>query len=104
MSVFPCTKCGVCCSHLDRIAAIFLSDDPADPFYFPYDWDVTGRCENLTADNMCRVYENRPLACNLEKLREHLGIEEKEFYKLNATSCNRLQQEAGIPESYRVNY
>ncbi|MFL5318700.1 MAG: YkgJ family cysteine cluster protein [Myxococcaceae bacterium] len=43
-----CTRCGACCVAPD-IAAL---DKP-----------LGLRCPNLTADNLCSVYENRPQVC-----------------------------------------
>jgi uncharacterized protein len=46
--VTQCTRCGACCVAPD-IAAL---DKP-----------LGLRCPNLTAENLCAVYERRPLVC-----------------------------------------
>jgi len=46
---------------------------------------------NLLPDNTCAIYPVRPDIC-----RVHGRFQE------NATECNRMQVQDGIPESFRV--
>lgn len=70
--------------------------------YFPYNWDENGVCENLTEDNKCKVYENRPLICNVEKFAEYNKLEKTEFYKVNIRACNYMMDIDGIDQSFRI--
>lgn len=55
-----CTRCGLCCMQFSYI------DLPEE--YKKLD-DGTGKCIYLV-NNMCSIYEVRPLLCNHEKLFE----------------------------------
>lgn len=70
--------------------------------YFPYNWDENGVCENLTEDNKCKVYENRPLICNVDKFAEYNKLEKTEFYKVNIRACNYMMDIDGIDQSLRI--
>lgn len=94
MKDFPCTKCGACCEHI--AAAIEVFPD------FPYKTDQTGRCEMLDSDNNCKVYENRPLICNIAKLGRALGMGKQEFFRMNITMCNQLMDLYDKPQELRI--
>ncbi len=104
MNTFPCTSCGACCKHIDRSIdnAIKLSELTGNKdIIFPFTHS-DGVCEKLI-DNKCSIYDNRPLLCNVEKMREVLGYSKKYFYKLNLKVCNELIKEAGLDESFSIN-
>ncbi len=87
MDKYPCIKCGLCCHKIrDVVQGLKIE--------FPYGWDETGRCEKLGADNLCMVYDNRPMICNIDSISAGLNVDKKEFYNLNIASCNQLLQEA----------
>ncbi len=69
---------------------------------FPYKYDKTGRCSMLNDDNSCSVYSNRPLVCNVDRLGARLGIDKKEFYRVNIDSCNAMMYEDGVAEEFRI--
>ena len=49
---WECKKCGACCKS------------PFTKFWLPELWnEEKQRCNNLTEDNLCSVYENRPKQC-----------------------------------------
>jgi len=83
MTEFPCSKCGLCCKILKDIKVN----------NFPYIIDETGKCEKLTDDNLCSVYDNRPFICNIEEVTERIGINKSEFYKLNIEMCNKIKKD-----------
>lgn len=100
--VFNCTKCGLCCSNIKQ--AIEFSKQKVktgkhtqfekELSEFPYSYNESGRCENLTENNMCKIYEKRPDICNLQKVHEkyYASIMNKEdFLKANENSCLELQ-------------
>lgn len=69
---------------------------------FPFKWDKTGKCEMLGKDNLCRIYENRPLLCNVEKIAEVYKLGKKEFYNLNIKSCNSMLEEKNRTERIEI--
>ena len=92
MTPFPCTSCGVCCRHVDRLHASAA---------FPYA-NTNGVCEKLGSDDRCTVYEDRPLACRVDALGAALGVGRAEWHALTATLCNQIQRTAGLPSRWRV--
>ena len=104
--MFGCTKCGACCRRIDDAVAnagfvAELFEINVDDLKFPYQWDEKGVCEKLI-DNRCSVYDNRPLICNVDKLRELSGIEEKEFYDFVKMACHELMVAEGIYNEYKI--
>lgn len=50
--MWVCRKCGACCRS------------PFTKFWLPELWDEEKQqCKNLTQDNLCAVYEDRPVPC-----------------------------------------
>jgi len=64
---------------------------------FPYRFDVNGVCENLDENNTCKVYEERPDICNIEKFKERAfpDIDEETFFELETNVCKLLMKESG---------
>lgn len=104
MSKFPCSSCGACCNRIDKaIKAIGVeSKNPNSELYFPYAWNDKGKCEMLTEDNKCAVYDNRPTICNIDSLQQMINIPKEEFYKMNIAACNKMMDEEGIDKKYRI--
>ena len=102
---FPCTGCGCCCKRVKNVLETWGSEisDPEHILHFPYQIDESGKCEMLDDDNKCKVYENRPMICNIDSIKELFDFPEKEFYELNAKFCNQFMAEDGIPEELRFN-
>ena len=83
--MFDCTKCGACCRHIAGV----LPD---------FDLDDDGICRYLTKDNLCRIYDNRPFICNVDRIYNDLfegSIDRKEFYKTTKEACKILQAQEG---------
>ena len=83
---FPCTKCGLCCKHVDRSdETIFL--DRGD-----------GTCKNFdVSTNICSIYESRPDICRVDRqfvLRYSSEITWEDFIYLNIQVCEQLAIEA----------
>jgi Fe-S-cluster containining protein len=111
---FACSGCGLCCQLAGRmveqakkkIAEGENSDYIREVSEFPYPYDENGRCSQLTESNHCKVYDHRPNICSVEKswLKHHSANYSKEdYFKLSATICNALMDEADIPKSFRIN-
>ncbi len=104
--MFGCTKCGACCRRIkeavegiDFLANLFEID--RKELEFPYKWNEKGECEKLI-NNMCSVYEQRPLLCNVGELQKLSGIEEKEFFEITKQSCHELMKAERIYEEYKI--
>ena len=81
---FECKRCGRCCLNPRSVGLL--------GFDFPYGVKADGRCEMLTDDNLCMVYEDRPVTCNLKEIANLLGINEEEFYVMNKKGCGALSK------------
>ena len=88
---FPCTKCGECCKQIPKLLPGWKDIDPK-----------TGWCSHLAEDNTCKIYETRPIICQVEAYGNFLGGERIRWLKGNAKVCNTLQEQAGLPILYRI--
>ena len=95
---YPCSGCGSCCKRIDRAVA-----NAGDKFDFPYKWDESGKCEMLTTDNKCLVYDSRPLICNIDRMAFLTEIPKSHFYAINIVICNQMMNEDGIDIKFRIN-
>lgn len=80
--IFPCSKCGECCRHINLIPQ--LSEfDRGD-----------GICIHLSG-NLCDIYEQRPEICRVDVMYQKYYSEQYSrdtFYRLNMEVCSKLQQ------------
>lgn len=87
-SEFDCTKCGLCCRC--------LRDNPAVKGTKLEKWDRgDGVCVHLTEDNLCDIYEDRPLICNVrkqyyEKYADKMSLEQ--YYEMQKNACEILKK------------
>ena len=80
---FECDCCGACCRNI-RLSNLSAELDRGD-----------GVCKHLTADNLCAVYNERPIFCNVDAYYEKFlsdKMSRKKFYELNRTACERLKK------------
>jgi len=84
---FPCTSCGVCCRVLPKRV---------------HGWPLRadGACFYLNSDNQCDIYEDRPEVCKVG----YFATDKARYYEATAELCNKMQEEAGVGEEYRVVY
>ena len=79
---FECSKCGSCCKRVGLVIEEFNRGD--------------GVCKELTQDNLCAIYKDRPLICNIgilyEKCFSHVATRE-EFFNFTYRCCKVLQAE-----------
>ena len=102
---FPCIGCGLCCKKVKSVIDNVGRDYPeTHPLYFPYNFDESGACEKLTADNKCSIYEDRPILCNVDKLLQALPMSRIDFFNMNIDACNSLMDEANLPIEMRINH
>lgn len=82
--MFPCKQCGRCCRTIGKV---FFAKRMADP---------DGVCKYLNRDtNLCRVYAERPLFCNVDLyydtcLKDKMPREK--FYQQNLECCQSLAE------------
>lgn len=69
---------------------------------FPYKWDESGSCEMLQSDNTCKVYKDRPLLCNVEKVAEFLRVKKNKFYKINHKACLEMQRIDKVDDKFKL--
>lgn len=104
---FKCTGCGGCCNRIDRLMADFKTagfdlSDKSSKLYFPYTHNENGRCENLLEDNKCKVYDKRPLVCNVSEFAKEFNLKKKEWFIHNYESCNKIMDEDNINLKFRI--
>lgn len=106
---FPCTGCGLCCIRPSiRVAQLKAwaaagHHVPRGTLEFPYSEDPqTGRCENLTEDNQCRVYKTRPVICNVKRFADVMNLSRIAVYRSNAIECNRMMDATGTDPALRI--
>lgn len=94
---FNCSGCGACCKRIG------LLKDKFKEFNFPYKVNEKGWCEMLDENNKCKVYENRPQICNVDKMYSvfmKMGMTKKEYYVENTKMCNLYIREDKSDEKY----
>lgn len=84
MQSFKCSKCGLCCRHLDR-SSLYDKLNRGD-----------GTCLYLDeTTNLCKIYASRPLLCRVvesyELFKENISY--NDYIKLNEEACKRLKGE-----------
>lgn len=80
--MFKCDKCGICCRSIKN-----------NPIYKHLDRG-DGICKYLDEQNLCSIYETRPLICNVDEAFSQIFSSEmskEEYYKLNYESCKKLK-------------
>lgn len=82
--MFYCDKCGLCCRNVNN-SEIYKDLDRGD-----------GVCKYLNEiTNLCKVYDERPLICNVDKMYDTYfseKINRDEYYTLNYKACNELKE------------
>lgn len=80
--MFICDKCGECCRNLHK-----------SPLYNELH-NGDGICKYLQ-DDLCSIYENRPLLCRIDECYEVIFKEKlsyNEYVELNYKYCNELKK------------
>lgn len=79
--MFNCDKCGECCRHIKGIP-LYKDLDRGD-----------GVCKYLH-ENLCSIYEERPLKCRVDDCYElffKMQMTKEEFYQINYRICKQLK-------------
>ena len=75
--MFNCEKCGCCCKNIGKL--------------MPKLSDEKGHCRHLK-DNLCSIYQERPLECRVDEFYNvEMGMTKEQYYKLNKDSCELLR-------------
>jgi Fe-S-cluster containining protein len=56
----------------------------------------------LQEDNTCKVYEDRPLICNIEKFAEYFGLDKGKYYSENIDACEKIMDKHNFPKEKRI--
>ena len=101
---FPCTSCGQCCRNVHRLLDVTHDDPVFNDLIsrFPYKLKEDGSCEMLTDSGLCSVYDQRPLLCNLKRAALLLGFHDDDWMNMQADECNKMIDEAGLDEKFKV--
>lgn len=101
MSNFNCTACGLCCKRVGKTVGMAQkslregnrSAIMIEAAAFPYSYDEKGVCEMLGEDNQCKIYDRRPLICQVENFGKtfHPNLSQEAWFKLNEQGCKDLQ-------------
>ena len=105
MDDFPCTKCSQCCRNVGKVIANSsnLPQKVQDLIsIFPYEVKPDGSCSMLLDDGTCKVYDNRPIICNIKLTASIFNYDLAEWYRINADMCNTYIREAGLSDDYLV--
>ena len=77
---YDCKRCGRCCRRVDLVEGMEQFDRG------------DGVCKNLTAENLCSIYTERPPLCNGQYLYEnffsYMSVEE--FHAMIARLCKEI--------------
>lgn len=79
---YPCKQCGNCCKYVNLVEEIKHLDRG------------DGICKNLTENNLCKIYSNRPNVCNGQYVYEHRysNISVEDFHKMVAIFCKEIRE------------
>lgn len=82
MNKFECTKCGCCCRNLN-LNELYFNLDRGD-----------GICKHFDENNnICLIYNERPIICNVNKMYEYYFSNQytiEQYYNINKASCDML--------------
>lgn len=79
---FKCTGCGECCRHISNLLPQFDLGD--------------GVCCHLGENNLCDIYDERPLICRVEDFWSRClegKVSKEDWYRINYDGCKKLQDE-----------
>ena len=80
---FNCDCCGICCRNVNK-SFLQVDFDRGD-----------GVCKNFDDDtNLCKIYKNRPLVCNVDAYYEKFLsklMSRAEFHEINYKVCESLR-------------
>lgn len=82
--MFFCDKCGLCCMHIDA-SSLGKEMDRGDGVCKYFD-DKT---------HLCKIYDNRPIFCNVDKFYDEYLADKflrEKYYAVNYESCKKLKE------------
>ena len=97
---FYCHGCGLCCKTVGKaLKQKHLVSEPWRSLLedFPYKVNEDGSCEMLDETNQCMVYEDRPIICNVKKLKEVVSpnVPSDEYNKFRMEECKTIMHGYG---------
>ena len=84
--MFACDCCGQCCQNLHK-SELYKDLDRGDGICKFF-------CENT---NLCTIYEQRPIICNIDKMYKSYFkdfMTKEKYYQMNRSVCQNLRKEA----------
>ncbi len=80
---FPCTGCGECCRHINRVEQLAVYDRG------------DGVCKYLSG-NLCSIYKDRPEICRVDHMYEKIFcnyMSREDYYEANLAVCRKLRED-----------
>jgi Fe-S-cluster containining protein len=88
---FPCTACGACCTSISQIPRALADTDLLVGTLGNLKDRGDGTCVHYDEDTKrCRIYEGRPLVCQVENLGKRLLQPKGLWYAMNLKYCDIL--------------
>ena len=97
-----CWECGACCKKIGDTATNarhYKDIGVTNPIIleladFPFNFDSTGKCENLDINNKCVIYDRRPDICNvtITYKKYYQAITEEDFVVKMEEACKKLEE------------
>ncbi len=58
----------------------------------------------MNNNNICSIYPDRPLICNIDRMKQSLSPDttQKEYYKENALICNSMIEKDRMDKKYLI--
>ena len=89
---FLCSKCGACCI---LAGSLYGLPDRGD-----------GACAYLDDNDLCSIYEDRPLICRVSDLGKTIKKDKdgdlKDWYIESTKACHLLIDELGLDDKYKI--
>ena len=89
---FLCSKCGACCKVAGLLPGL---PDRGD-----------GACAYLDANDLCSIYEDRPLICRVSDFGKTIKKDKdgdlKDWYIESTKACHLLIDELGLDDKYKI--
>ncbi len=85
MEKFQCNRCGRCCRMIGFTNIPELRQMA----------DSTGKCRHLMPNNLCRIYENRPLYCRVDAIYDRRlsnVMSRQQWYEMNYKQCKNFRR------------
>jgi Fe-S-cluster containining protein len=110
--IIDCKNCSLCCNNasvfilsdeVDRMKELDVPINEIDGRYF-IKQKPNGRCPNLTIENRCKIYDQRPIACKLHPfyLMNRRGLAKTWVKYSYCPDENKILKDTNNRDSFRL--